>query len=147
MNSDPNWIQILEIMYEEGDFQTVASLFENYDLDLKKTETQSAEGFGKNFEGGMEDGLLLINTVQNMLKMGLITRFSDDTEGSSGFDHETRFILTKSGFQIAHEKAQREQQRRIQEETNRAYWITVILTVVLAAGEAINAAIGLGFIG
>lgn len=147
MSDEPNWVQVLEVMYEEGDFQTLKSLNENYDFDIRMTKAQSSGEFNEDFEPGMQAGIILINTIQNLEKVGLIKRFGeeDETEGE-GFVPESRFILTDKGFQIAHDRKMQRREQDILNQTNKAYWIIGGLTVVLALGEAINAAVALGWV-
>ena len=149
MNGDPNWVQVLEIMYEEGDYQSLDSLLQNYDLDLKVNEAQRKEGIGDmfDFEKGTT-GLLLVISLQNLNKLGFITTFDEkDSETEVDFRPDTRFILTESGFQVVHDRKLQQRQRKVMDRTNKAYWIIALLTVVLAFGEAVNAAVALGYIG
>lgn len=147
MGDDPNWVQVLEVMYEEGDFQTVKSLNENYDINLQMSKVQSSGEFNEDFNPGMQAGLLLINTIQNLEKVGLITRFSkEDETDRDGFKPDTRFILTEKGFQIAHDRKLQRREQDILDQTNKAYWIIGGLTVVLALGEVVNALSVFGFV-
>ena len=149
MDDDPNWIQVLEVMYDEGDFQTLDSLLNNYDFDFKLTEEQSKKGVDDIFDTELQTtGILLIIALQNLNKIGLITRFDkkDDKRGTN-FKPDTRFMLTESGFQVIHDRKLQERQREVLDQTNKAYWIIAFLTVILAIGEAISAAAAFGYAG